>query len=254
MNNYRIRKTSWEEMRGLLEKFIQGLKAPTDSFWEEKLLHAQVYAIEVKDCPIGFFSVYKEELLSSFYLLPEAFGLEQELFHAAMHREFVQAALVPTCDESFLGLSLDHAKRIERQAYFFRTISPSSFKNDLVFKFAERDDIPLVESTSGDFFESAQTQIEKKEILLVRLNDELIGFGVYERGQFRKEYVSIGMYVVPQKRLQGYGTKILRGLQSIALKEDKIPIAGCWVWNHGSKKTLEQSGMAAVTRYMKISF
>jgi len=249
-----IRVADWQSIAPLLDQYIDQVSGVTDSFWEEKLLDAQVYVILCEKQEIGFFSVFKEETITSFYLVPEAYVMEQDLFRAALQKEFVRQALVPTCDEYFLSLCLDYAKGIERQAFFFERKRMDRTANGIELIEANLDDLDDVIGNSGDFFGDAKKQIEKREIFLAMNKNDLVGFGVYERGQLRKEFVSIGMYVLPKYRNKGLGTAIIQGLQTLAVSQGLEPIAGCWVWNHASKKTLEASGMGSCTRYMKITF
>ena len=254
MKDYQIVASDWRSMAGLLAAYLQGIKGILDSFWEEKLIQGRVYGILYEGRMIGFFSIYQENTLTSFYLQPDAFPLEQDAFRAATRQEFVKQALVATGDEYFLSLCMDLAKGVERQAFFFQRKHDEEMANEIELTLASQKDLKVIVQNSEDFFEDPAGQIRRKEIFLAKRLDELVGFGVYERGKLRKEFVSIGMYVIPVHRKQGMGTKILRRLQEIAIGDGLEPIAGCWVWNHASKKTLECAGMGAVARYLKVSF
>ncbi len=254
MKDYQIVASDWRSMAGLLAAYLQGIKGVLDSFWEEKLIKGRVYGILSEGRLIGFFSIYQENTLTSFYLQPDAYPLEEDAFRAATRQEFVKQALVATGDEYFLSLCMDLAKGVERQAFFFQKKAHGAMANEIELTVASQMDLNAVIQNSEDFFEDPGGQIRRKEIFLAKKSDELVGFGVYERGKLREEFVSIGMYVIPAHRCQGLGTRILRRLQEIAVAEGLEPIAGCWVWNHASKKTLERAGMGAVARYMKVSF
>lgn len=254
MKKSMIVRSSWDEVKPMAEEFVKTLSAPTDSFWEEKLTKANVYQISDSNQPIGFFSIYEEETMTSFYLKPESLSEGQEIFQLAVKQEFVQRALVATCDELFLSLSLDLGKRVERQAYFFQPLRKSDFEEIIRLELAMESDRAFIQENSGDFFDALENQISREEIYLAKDGDKIVGFGVMELGVIRKEMASIGMYVREEYRRKGNGTKIIQGLQRLAIGKKRSPIAGCWIWNHGSKKTLERAGLVSQTRYMKISF
>ena len=69
-----------------------------------------------------------------------------------------------------------------------------------------------------------------------------------------QRHVSIGMYTVPKYRQMNIAKMTLRRLILEALKAQVQPIAGCWYYNHASKKTLEGVGMISNTRHLRISF
>lgn len=251
---FSVARTNWDCIKPIVQEYLANLSSPTDSFWEEKLLEARLYGIVKENRPIGFFTIYKEQTLTSFYLTDEYLDQAQELFQLALRREFVQQALVATCDEQFLSLSIDCAKRVDRQAYFFHKRDEKKSVASIQLRLALEEDLSIIQDNSDDFFDEAEKQIHLKEIFLAYQEEDLIGFGVYERGRLREAFVSIGMYVLPEYRLKGYGADILKGLQMQAESDGFTPIAGCWIWNHGSKKTLERAGLASTTRYLKISF
>lgn len=254
MNEIKIIRSTWHQVYSMVEEFLKTLNGPTDSFWEEKLREANVYQICNGKQPIGFFSIHREETVTSFYLQPQALADAQEIFRLAITREFVQCALVATCDELFLSLSLDVAKKVERQAYFFQPVQRGSFEEGIQLELAKGSDLAFVQKHSSDFFDDLENQISREEIYLAKDGEEVVGFGVMELGAFRKKMASVGMYVREEYRMRGYGAKIIRGLQKDTVGKARLPIAGCWVWNHGSKKTMERAGLVSQTRYMKISF
>lgn len=254
MSEMKMIRSTWHQTDHLVEAFLQTLSGPTDSFWEEKLSKANVYQIVENDQAIGFFSIFQEDTMTSFYVKPEALPDAQAIFHMAMKCEFVQRALVATCDELFLSLSLDYGKRVERQAYFFQTRGENDCEDTIRLELARKSDIARIQASSSDFFDDLESQIGREEIYLAIEDEEIVGFGVIELGIVRKELASIGMYVREEYRMRGMGTSIIRALKRRAVEKNRLPIAGCWVWNHGSKKTLERAGLISQTRYMKISF
>ena len=73
-----------------------------------------------------------------------------------------------------------------------------------------------------------------------------------EKSALLNGVASIGMFVIENVRLKGAGTATIRLLIDECKKQNVRPIAGCWYYNHLSKKTLERVGMFTQTRLLKI--
>ena len=85
-------------------------------------------------------------------------------------------------------------------------------------------------------------------------SDELLGLGIIERGRLCDSVASCGMFVAESARRQGIGAAIIANLMGRCAEMALRPVAGCWYYNHNSKKTLEKAGMFTQTRLLKISF
>lgn len=102
------------------------------------------------------------------------------------------------------------------------------------------------------FFEDIPTQIENKEIYIGTIKDEVVSFGIVERSKLYKSVGSTGMFVVEKHRIGGIGRSTIIKLIQQLKNEGVIPIAGCWYYNHNSKKTLESAGYYTQTRLIKV--
>ena len=61
-------------------------------------------------------------------------------------------------------------------------------------------------------------------------------------------------FVSPQCRGQGVGTETITLLRAECRRRALRPVAGCWYYNHASRRTLERAGMYSPTRLLRISF
>jgi GNAT superfamily N-acetyltransferase len=213
----------------------------------------------------------------------------QEAFFAARRLEFVREALVATCDESFLSLCLDDHKEVVKQAYFFQSVGGSGSRppiqsrgdrpdregaasaevggvpfethgkqtaaDAVSYRLMNASEFQLVRDHSDDFFEeSLSRQLDAGRIHGGFLGDEPVAFGIIEPGGIRKDVASIGMFTKPTHRRRGFGRATLLYLSRRCRERDLEPVAGCWYYNHLSKKTLESAGFITKTRYLRIRF
>ncbi|MBP8251838.1 MAG: hypothetical protein KAX40_05705 [Herpetosiphon sp.] len=232
------------------------LPSAVDSFMEEHIFDSAHYRIMLDGEYAGFTSVHKANLLTQFVLFPQFRQHGQAIFAQAKRLDHVQAAFVPTCDELYLAHALDHYKQMHKQAYFFAT--PHDFVPQPVTEYqlqlATSDDIDFITANSGDFFGDVVPWIEQNKILLTMRDAECVGFGVMEKGRLINNIASIGMFVIERFRQHGVGTATIRLLLQHCIAQNLRPIAGCWYYNHTSKKTLERAGMYTQTRLLKVEF
>lgn len=257
MKQYFI-KCALEDIKDMVVKYAQSLSSPIDSFLEEHILGSEHFVIMIGDEKVGYFSIFKNDLLTQFYVETKYRALGQEIFFRIKRMDYVQNAFVTTCDEFFMSHALDEYRNIERQAYFFQdTQSPihgEGWDSELTLRLATVEDKEDIVKYSGDFFDVSEKNIAKEQIYMAVKGDKIVGFGNVEKGIIVKNYVSIGMFTVEEYRQKGIGTSILLALKDMVYKEGMIPIAGCWYYNHQSKKTLEKAGMYSATRLLKVQF
>jgi GNAT superfamily N-acetyltransferase len=253
--NLRIKPVAFDDIRSQVKQHLNALPSAIDSFLEDHILESAHYQIFIEDKQAGFTSIHKGSLITQFSLFPEFRKYGQDIFVKAKKLEEVQAAFVPTCDEFFLSHALDNYRQINKQAYFFA--APANLpehSSSYVLRQAVENDIGLVKKGAGDFFGDAQTYIAKQELFLVLLEHDVIGFGLATKSVLLEAVASIGMFVIEGFRKQGMGTATLQLLVNECKRQKLQPVAGCWYYNHLSKKTLEKAGLFSQTRLLKIEF
>lgn len=245
----------FEDVRPALVEHLNALPAAVDSFAEYHYFDSLYFQIAIDGNPAGFSAIHGSNLITQFFMAENFKKFGQPVFAQIKKLGEVQHAFVPTCDEFFLSHALDEYRELRRQAYFFA--SPPNLPpidTPLALQIATSADVPLITEITGDFFGDIQRLLDGEELFLAKKGGELVGFGVAEAGRLVHGVASIGMFVVEPHRQQGYGTAILRLLQWKCRRRRLRPIAGCWVYNHQSKKTLEKAGMYSQTRLLRISY
>jgi RimJ/RimL family protein N-acetyltransferase len=205
----------------------------------------------------GFASIHNDSLITQFALAP-AFGLfGQPAFRELRRLEKVTSALVPTSDEFYLACALDDYRSLVKQAYFFAERpelaplpDPSRYRHTLLLP----ADVDMIRSTTGDFFDPIEMRIERRELFGTWQAGELAGIGIIERSAFYADAASVGMLTYEAYRGSGVGTATIRLMIEIAHLEGRKALAGCWYYNHASKRTLERAGLYAATRLLRIEY
>jgi len=252
----RFRACEYGEIEARIVARNAGLPSPIDSFAEDHILEATPYAIVDSDGTIGYCCVHQGRTLTQFSLDPAHSHLGQSLFARAKSLESVQESLVPTCDEFFLSHALDACSTVKVQAYFFQHVRDVTEERETIsYRWATPKDLALVRNSSGDFFdEGVEQQLTAGQIAIGLVEQTPVAFGVFERGRILRDCVSIGMYTMPAHRGKGIAVSTLLQLIGEAHAAGLQPIAGCWVGNHASKRSLERAGMASRTRYVRVEF
>jgi len=171
--------------------------------------------------------------------------------------EQVRSAFVPTCDELFLAHALDDYRQLAKQAYFFAT--PADATEAVVtdrysMRPAEIDDADFVRQESGEFFEDLERTIAAGELFVTLRDGEQVGFGILVKSTLYDDVASIGMYTIERFRQAGVSTATIAMLIEECRRRSLRPVAGCWYYNHRSRRTLQRAGMYSRTRLLKIDF
>ena len=257
--SYDFRPAKRTELGSVYADYLASLASPFDSFLEGHILPAEFFAIDtLAGKTVGFFAIFEDNLLTQFYLSPTRLRDGQPLFARILAEYPITDAYVPSGDELFLSHAVDKMAKMAVQAYFFRdggrTDLPAPAFGPEYFRPAIAQDMPGILAASGDFFDQLAERIEKDEIFVLEDDGQLLGVGIIEWGRLLPQTASIGMFTGEEFRKQGVGRSILRHLKTHCIAHGKMPVAGCWVHNHASKRTLEAAGMVTKTRLFRVTF
>ncbi len=236
---------------------LAALPSAIDSFLEDHILASNHYRIVVTGEPAGFASIHEERLITQFALSEPYRQHGQDLYRELRQLEQVRSAFVPTCDEFFLAHALDDYRRLAKQAYFFAT-PPGVGEVDATNRYSMRPaaiaDADFVRQESGDFFEHLERIIEAEELFVTLQGEEPVGFGILVESSLYEDVASIGMYTIERFRQTGVGTATIAVLIEECRRRSLRPVAGCWYYNHRSRRTLQRAGMYSPTRLLKIDY
>jgi RimJ/RimL family protein N-acetyltransferase len=255
--DFHFTRLTLSEIQPTLQQHAQTLSSPIDSFLEDHILTSNHYHIRLDQIIIGWTAIHQGSLMTQFGLFPQHKRYGQPAFQRARKLETVQAAFVPTCDEFFLAHALDDYRQLEKQAYFFQR-DPQAPRYQAPFPLLHRQaqarDIPTIQSLSGTFFDKIDQRIQDGQLYLSHRDGECVGFGIIDRSVLLTGVASIGMYTVESFRGLGIGTAVITFLMDVCAQQGLQAIAGCWYYNHLSKKTLEKAGLFTQTRLLKVSY
>jgi RimJ/RimL family protein N-acetyltransferase len=244
-------------IREATRQHLHALPSAIDSFLEDHILASNHYRIVTASEIAGFASIHEERLITQFALSEPYRRYGQALFRKLRQVEQVRSAFVPTCDEFFLAHALDDYRQLAKQAHFFATppgASEAVAPDRYTMRMATMDDADLVRRESGDFFEHLERQIAAGELFMTLRGQEPVGFGILVKSTLYEDVASIGMYTIEQFRQAGVGTATIAMLIAECRRHSLRPVAGCWYYNHRSRRTLERAGMYSSTRLLKIDY
>ena len=245
------------EVREATRQHLRMLPSAIDSFLEDHILASNHYRIIVAGETAGFASIHEERLITQFALAERYRRCGQALFGELRQMEQVRSAFVPTCDEFFLAHALDDYRQIAKQAYFFATppgVGQAVATDHFSLRPAAEDDADFVRQESGDFFDHLERHIAAGEGFVTRRDEEPVGFGILVKSTLYEDVASIGMYTIERFRQTGVGTATIAMLIEECRRRSLQPVAGCWYYNHRSRRTLERAGMYSSTRLLKIDY
>jgi RimJ/RimL family protein N-acetyltransferase len=83
-------------------------------------------------------------------------------------------------------------------------------------------------------------------------NGEVVSLGNRTLHKLNPDVASIGMIVTPKFRRQGYGSHTIAHLTQICVENGLTVQAGCWLYNHASRKTLQKGGLATANLIVRV--
>ena len=255
-HSFQFVPVSFGQIEHAVKAYLNSLPSATDSFHEEHVISANHYQILVGGETAGFASIRQESTITQFKLSVPYRHLGQPIFARLRRHEHVQSALFPTNDQFFLAHALDDYRQLAKQACFFALAStrvlPVASGNTL--RLAVAANLDVIRKETGDFFETPEHLVAKGEIFVVERDGEVAGFGVMESSRLYEKTASIGMFTVERFRNQGVGATTIALLIGECQQRGIRPVAGCWYYNHSSKRTLEKAGMYSPTRYLRVEY
>ncbi|CAG9609411.1 GNAT family N-acetyltransferase [Pseudoneobacillus rhizosphaerae] len=252
--NYHFKPCNIEDCKELIQEYVSMLQSPFDSFLEEHIVSSKFYLIKDNEEAVGYYAIFKNELLTQFFLKASMYSKSQEVLKQVLASHPVSSIFVPTCDEFMLSTVLDQDFKMTKQAYFFQDSQvPVSedklFQNGQLRK-AEQVDAQQIIDVSQDFFDRLDERIEAGEMFVFMNDHQLLGVGIIEISRLQCGYASVGMFVNEAFRKQGIGRTIIYRLKEWCYQNQITPICGCWYYNTNSKLTLESAGMVSKTRLL----
>ena len=239
-----------------LASYKTALSSPIDSFLEDHIAQSAFHRIVMNGEDAGHFAIHEGTLLTQFHLVGEHRRHGSPLL-ARIRSDFaVKAAFVPTCDEFFLSHAIEDYAKVEKQACFFVEADAQlpRVNEDVQYWPAQAGDAEALAHMCGDFIDQYVERIANDELHVGCIGDELVALGVIERSAMFPRQASIGMFTHKSRRQQAIGKSTLVYLRRVCHAEGLRPVAGCWYYNHASRKTLEAAGMFTPTRLLRFEF
>lgn len=250
-------RAEFTDVKNDISRHLDSLPGPIDSFLEEHVLGSNHYVISAGGARAGFASIHSGGLITQFSLEPAHRRFGQAAFQALRKLENVSAAFVPTCDEFYLSHAIDDYRQLLKQAYFFEAPPGGGVAGSVgaySLKVATAEDEPVIRELSGDLFGDVRKRIECGELFVTERAGLSVGFGVLAKSQFERSVASIGMFTLEPFRGAGVGAATIALLMSECSRRGVRAVAGCWYYNHASKKTLERAGMTTKTRLLRVEY
>lgn len=251
----KIVKSTMDQVMDVIQKHIQSLAFPMDSYLEDSLYGCEIFCIQANGECIGYGAVSENEL-QFFHVVREYYQYAPELFERIVQQQGIKEVSVMTQDAQMCALMVEWDYEMRRGACWFtdsgRVVNPHCKAENAKFRTATLNDCKTIREVSGDFFDEEsggfkglEDRINAGMIFMLEQDGEMLGGGIVELGRLYENYCSIGMFTNPAHRKEGVAKTILLNLKDWAYAHNLIPVAGCWYYNTLSRRSLESAGMIA---------
>lgn len=243
--------TKLELVKKMYGKYYQSLNGGFDDYFEDHIREADHYEIIDNDHPIGVFAVTKKNKLVCIYLEDEYKTLYEQVFEKILRFNHIEGIMTVTNDTFMLNELLRRNFRIIKGAYNFISLTDVQAPK-LNYRLANIDDVPKMQELFKDFFDDYDKKVKNNDLYLGYNQNDIVSLGNIQHHVFNSNVVSIGMIVVEDQRNKGYGTDTIRAMIQEGRKRKCTVQAGCWLYNHGSKKTLMKAGLSQANMIIRV--
>lgn len=265
MNDYKIRKSTAEELSSLKQDYLDGLSAPIDGMWASFVSMADHYAIICGEDIIGYVAINAEQIMLRFYVKK---GHDQTaLFSQLINELSVKGAVVATQEFEYLSLCMDSQKSVSVNALLYHCapdteIEAAIFPDGTDFRAITTCDL----QTAIDFAVAAigapegwlrgyySERIEGEELFGLWQGDILIGTGECRPSADQKPYADLGMVVSPEYRGLGLATAILREMLHDCRIRALSSICSTESTNAAARKAITNAGFESQMRILEVGF
>lgn len=244
----RFKESTFEENKAYYRTYYYSLVGGFDDFIEDHIIEGKHINILLDEKVVGVFALNKENKLMCIVLDGTYSHLYEKVFDQVLLYGHVQGVFTITNDPLMMASIIRRNINIHKQAYnFILNKTPNEPKQLLDYKLATPDDALVLKETFGDFLDDYAKYAELGRIYLGYLGETVVSLGHIKEHTFTKDTVSIGMMVRESMRNKGYARDTIAFLIREGIKRNKVVQAGCWYYNHASKKTLMGAGLEVVS-------
>ncbi|MCA0761745.1 GNAT family N-acetyltransferase [Vibrio vulnificus] len=259
------------EIKELKRQYFEQSTAPLDGMWHFGFVPMSAhFGFYDGDILVGYCCINSDGYMLQFYLSKAAQTHAKELFTLIVGLDSsiigaIKGAFVSTAEPYYLSLCLDHSSSFKVNALMYQQVDPIVFEDAkaLDLTLASQEQLPeFTDFAVSNIGASAQWLSEYFNHLTKRA--ELWGYWKEGRllatgecrlfDEHQARYADLGMIVAESERGQGIGTRLLKGLVSLANKRGLIPICSTGSNNFGAQKAICRAGLQPLNRIIQIEF
>lgn len=236
------------------------LVAPLDDMWAAFADLATPCALLVDDAVAGSCCVDEQRWLVHFFVLPGFLEHSEALLRMALLELDVSRMLVGTIDPIYLSSALDVASSVEPHTLLFEHAAEPAGPGIGELQTARLSDHGRVlefESAavggSSEFLEGyIRERLERRELLLLERDSEIICVGELRRDDRQAGIAHIGLIVRESDRGKGLGKRMFASLAIRARAAGLAPRCSTEVTNPAARRAIEHAGFRATHRVLSL--
>lgn len=245
-------KTKLDNVKPYYQNYYLSLNGGFDDFYEDLIKESNHYLIEFSNEIIGCFAVNNDNQLVCLYVFNEYKHIYEEIFERIISFDYVSSIKTITNDTMMMNEIIRRNFNFTKGAYNFKYIG-DSLRSSLKMRKAKLEDIEDIKVLFKDFFDNYEERIKKGCLYLGYVKDKIVSLGNTHNHTFNHNVISIGVIVVESERYKGYGVDTIKSLTKEGLDKGLIVQAGCWLYNHASKKMLIKAGLTKVNMIITVN-
>lgn len=243
-----IRETPLREIGMMREDHLNSLTQVQDLFLELQIPGSRVVEIAEDEVRIGY-AILNGRVMLEFHLIGPSQSDLCRIVPEIVKACGVETILVQSFDEKLMACcSRLYPCQVTGLLYRDRFPEKRPQNPEVSYRPATPYDLPFLLDQEDEVFEPKSlipSAVSEGGIILCIRDRQYVGCGFITRIHPLRKYRDVGVWVAPAYRDQGYGTGIISRLTEICDEHGWIPVCGCGMDNHGSRRVLEKNGFVS---------
>ena len=249
----KIIKTEIEKVVKFRSAYFVSLSEFQELFLEILVRDSLFFSINSHNADIGYAIVSKDGVLLEFYIDSKYMNESLVCFNKIIDDLDVKEIYCKSFDFQLLSCCLLNSFPYSVYGILYRDYVGSLIDEDssIVMKKADISLSGFLLSQDSSIKELFETErqlsdfILNENVFLFYKENEFVGCGMVIKTHPEWNYCDLGIWVVPSKRGQSFGSQIILKLKDFAAQNYMIPSCGCGADNYSSQKAIEKSGFAS---------
>lgn len=239
-----------KSIQALRTKLYQRFTAPLDAMWEALYIaSSQTLFIEKESQRIGYCCIDEAQSLTQIFLEDRYQYLMDQVIQSLIESGLITSAKLSSIEPVGFNACMSQAISTEPNTFCYQFAEAQKVDiSPINMVLVGEEDINLVktffldEIQFDDNFGYTENLVERKELFMLREEDEIMATGECRISDSQLAIADIGVIVSQAHQRKGLGASVLQQMVQNAKRANRKPVCSTTIDNIGSQKAIQKAG------------